>query len=223
MKIESVNSCFKKAETDANAQQNTVKNEDGVLFESANEDKKPTDFDLEDVENELNNLINKEIPDYLDVTKIPLNTAKDNKANGEKAANYAHKFIGMNEEEIEEATGRRFDDDLWSTEFVQMVLEDTYGNNLPGWYKQCQNKGYSEEVLYSARKNDKVTTNPDEIQSGDLAVFLDDNGKSYHTAIVDSIEDDTLYTIEGNYYGGICSSAEHDKNEANMVYIKMTD
>ena len=41
----------------------------------------------------------------------------------------------MNEEEIEETTGRRFDDGLWSTEFVQMVLEDTYGNNLPEWYK----------------------------------------------------------------------------------------
>ncbi len=44
MKIESVNAYFKKAETDANAQQNTVKNEDGVLFESANEDKKPHRF-----------------------------------------------------------------------------------------------------------------------------------------------------------------------------------
>ena len=39
MQIESVNSYFKKTETDANTQQNTVKNEDEVLFESANDDK----------------------------------------------------------------------------------------------------------------------------------------------------------------------------------------
>ena len=85
MKIESVNAYFKKAEADTNTQQNTVKNEDEVLFESANEDKKPTDLNLEDVENELNDLINKEIPDYLDVTKIPPERAKDNKINGENS------------------------------------------------------------------------------------------------------------------------------------------
>ena len=223
MQIEPVNSYFKKAETDTNTRQNTVKNENELLFEPENKEKNTTDLNLKDIENELNDLINKEIPDYLDVTKIPPETIKDNKTNGEKAANYAHQFIGMNEKEIENATGRKFDDDMWSAEFIQMVLEDTCGNNLPEWYKQCPNKGYSEEVLYSARKNDKVTTNSDEIQSGDLAIFLDNNGKSYHAAIVNSVEGDTLHTIEGNYYGGICSSAEHDKNEVNMVYIKMTD
>lgn len=141
--------------------------------------------------------------------------------NGNALVSTAARYLGMNEQQVEGATGSRLADGLWCAGFVRETLKQTYGNNLPAWYKNCNTNSCSE-VLNAARQNGKSFKNGGAAQPGDLIVFNTSRGQARHIGIVSKIENGKVYTIEGNS-GGKVSQRVYDIGNTSRInsYIRM--
>ena len=133
--------------------------------------------------------------------------------NGNALVNTAARYLGMNEQQVECATGSRLADGLWCAGFVRETLKQTYGNNLPAWYKNCNTNSCSE-VLNAAKQNGKAFRDGGAAQPGDLIVFNTSRGQARHIGIVSKIENGKVYTIEGNSSGKV-SQRVYDLSNAN--------
>lgn len=141
--------------------------------------------------------------------------------NGNALVNTAARYLGMNELQVENATGSRLADGLWCAGFVRETLKQTYGNNLPAWYKNCNTNSCSE-VLNAARQNGKAFRDGNSAQPGDLIVFNTSRGQARHIGIVAKIENGKVYTIEGNSSGKV-SQRVYDIGNTGRInsYIRM--
>ena len=136
--------------------------------------------------------------------------------------NHAARYLGMNEQQVERATGSQLTNGLWCAGFVREMLKETYGNNLPDWYKSCNSNSCSE-VLAAAQRNGKAFKNGSAAKPGDLIVFNTSRGQARHIGIVVKVEGGKVYTIEGNSSGKV-NQRSYDINNVSRInsYIRMS-
>ncbi len=117
---------------------------------------------------------------------------------GDELVDFASKFEGYSEKDVESVCGYNLPDGLWCAAFCKFALKETYGDNLPDWYTNC-NYNSCSEVLAAANKNDSAFTDGSKAQAGDLIIFNTNRGQARHIGIVTAINSDgTVETIEGN-------------------------
>ncbi len=121
-----------------------------------------------------------------------------NQPQGDELVDFASKFEGYSEKDVESVCGYNLPDGLWCAAFCKFALKETYGDNLPDWYTNC-NYNSCSEVLAAANKNDSAFTDGTKAQAGDLIIFNTKRGQARHIGIVTAVNaDGTVETIEGN-------------------------
>ncbi len=117
---------------------------------------------------------------------------------GDEVVDFASKFEGYSEKDVESVCGYNLPDGLWCAAFCKYALSETYGDNLPDWYTNC-NYNSCSEVLAAANKNDSAFKDGSKAQPGDLIIFNTNRGQARHIGIVTNVNaDGTVETIEGN-------------------------
>ena len=99
----------------------------------------------------------------------------------------------------------------WCGAFVRYILRETgVYNDTPAWYYNLENKKYCPDI-YRAAKDAGAVINPQEVQQGDLIMYM--NGSSaYHVGLIESIKEENgkwiITTIEGNTGNGTVKRKE---------------
>ncbi len=146
-----------------------------------------------------------ESQDYIKEVKTAINNY-DNKQNekeytvngdAEELLDFAYKFLGFSEREVEAKCGYNLPDGLWCAAFVNYVLNETYGDEVPDWFKNCNHNSCSE-ILAAANNNGCAFKDVNDVKPGDLIIFNTSRGNARHIGIVVSVENGKVNTIEGN-------------------------
>ncbi len=145
----------------------------------------------------------------------------------------AYKGNGASEmSEIMRGAGATFNDGNWCADFVSFMLEQSYGENIPGdALDEITNRstccGYAswaenEDILMDERRGEYDKS---QVKAGDLILYNDyETGEWYHIGIVASVDKDgTIHTIEGNTNGGEGCVDGHDilPEDTNYSFILM--
>lgn len=135
--------------------------------------------------------------------------------NNDALISNAKKYLDMSERQVEKATGKSYINGFYCAQFVETVLEETYGDNLPQWYKDCTGKATTRYVLAAAEEAGAVVYNPDDIQEGHqyLVVFNTKRGKATHIGFFKSRNGNTINTVEGNSTKGKVCERSYDKDK----------
>ena len=134
--------------------------------------------------NKINEAINKA------QTEQTLKDYSDN--DGQSIVDEAYKYLGMNEVQVEQATGVKMPDGLWCTKFAMVMVKQALGKNTPEWFQKC---GY--RIQATAKKNGCYFTDPSKAQPGDMLWVRNLRGGT-HTVIVTGVKDGKVQTISGN-------------------------
>ena len=116
---------------------------------------------------------------------------------GDEVLELAYSMLGYSEGQVEGECGYNLPDGLWCAAFVKYVLSETYGDELPEWYTNC-NYNSCSEVLAAANNNGCAFTDANDAKPGDLIIFNTNRGTARHIGIVVSVENGVIKTIEGN-------------------------
>lgn len=80
-------------------------------------------------------------------------------------------------------------------------------------FSNCQNEGIAWFKVCGLWKDNKFVPN-----SGDIIFFdWENDGKSDHVGIVEKVEDEKVYTIEGNSSGDMCKENSYDINSRVII------
>lgn len=145
---------------------------------------------------------------------------------GEEVLEYAKQFIGYNEADgsadiFTAAWNSSSSATPWCAAFVDYIMSNS-GNydDVPDWYKNIDNKWYCPNV-YNAANAAGAIINGQEVQQGDIVLFdWDGDGTSDHIGIVDSTENGTVVTIEGNTSDQVAQRT-YDINDSRLTFCKI--
>lgn len=140
-----------------------------------------------------------------------------NNKDGNALVEFAEKFVGNSENQMEKICGYDLPDGLWCAAFVKYVATEVLGNEkLPDWYKNC-NYNSCSEILYAAERNGSASKDIASAKAGDAIIFNTSRGIARHIGYVIKVEDGKVYTVEGNSSGGEVSYKEYDLNDTSKL------